>query len=402
MRRTPFALILLAALACGRHPAESQTSADVHRILATVIPKIEKTVGLTFKTPPVVEIRTRAQVNAYLKAKLAHDLPPALLEHERTAYVLFRFIPDTLDLQALLLNVLSEQVMGYYDPDSAALFVVDGTDPAKLQLVLGHELVHALQGQYVPLDSILSQETDGDRRAAAQAVMEGQATLASVDAMVSKEQMAQLPNFWNDFRDQIREAQRQMPVFASAPLVVRESLIFPYVDGAEFMRWFDRTYPDTVPYGPRLPVSTEEILHPDRYRAGDRPVTLRFRDSTEYSDDLGELGARMLLQQLSGSSSLGNAGALDWGGDRYALFPAGTGTALVWWSVWDDAHAADRFATLLRAQWGKLTESGRRWSVDRMDVSRHPGVRFVDAPTGWPRWKDIPGVEVARDSSATH
>ena len=68
-----------------------------------------------------------------------------------------------------------------------------------------------------------------------------------------------------------------MPVFARAPLVVREALIFPYLDGAEFMRWWNASGPrDTVPYGPRMPVSTEQILHPERYARGDQPVVVRF------------------------------------------------------------------------------------------------------------------------------
>ena len=55
-----------------------------------------------------------------------------------------------------------------------------------------------------------------------------------------------------------------MPVFAAAPLVIREGLVFPYLAGADFVRWFMEDYPDTVPYGDRLPASTEHILHPER------------------------------------------------------------------------------------------------------------------------------------------
>ena len=74
-------------------------------------------------------------------------------------------------------------------------------------------------------------------------------------------------------------SRRAMPVFARAPLVVREALIFPYLDGAEFMHWWETRRPrDTLPYGPRMPVSTEQILHPERYARGDQPVPLAFPD----------------------------------------------------------------------------------------------------------------------------
>ena len=61
-------------------------------------------------------------------------------------------------------------------------------------------------------------------------------------------------------------------MFAAAPLVIREGLVFPYLAGADFVRWFMEDYPDTVPYGDRLPASTEHILHPERYREGDMPI----------------------------------------------------------------------------------------------------------------------------------
>lgn len=402
MRRVSFFIVCCAALACAGQPARSQTSADVHRILGDVIPRIEKTVGLTFKSPPNVAVRTRQQVRAYLQDKLAHDLPPATLEHVETAYRLFGLIPDTLDLRKLLVALYTEQVAGYYDPDSTTLYVIDGTDPAQLRLVLGHELVHALQGQYVPLDSLLSQEHDDDRRTAAQAVMEGQATLASLAAMVSDSMLAALPKDFTDLaREQIQQSQSQMPVFSSAPRVVKESMLFPYLAGADFMRWFDQTYPDTVPFGARLPVSTEQIMHPERYRHGDEPVTLRFPSATWYDDDLGEFGSRMLLTQLSGSETLGSAGALGWGGDRYGIFAADSAKALVWWSVWDTPRAADRFADLLRKQWPHRQDAaGRRWTVTRQDIDGHAGVRLVDAPAMWAGWRNIPSVRVATTPAA--
>src|SRR5439155_977548 len=65
-------------------------------------------------------------------------------------------------------------------------------------------------------------------------------------------------------------------VFGGGPLWLRESLIFPYLGGAEFVRWFDHEYPGKQPYGVLMPISTEQILHPARYVAGDRPDALAF------------------------------------------------------------------------------------------------------------------------------
>ncbi len=401
----PIPIIAVAVLVAACGPRAPETAQEVRRITDDVVPRVEEAVGLRFRTPPVVAVRTREQVHAYLVRRLDEEYPPALMADIAVAYRLFHMVPDTLDLRALLLAVLSEQVVGYYDPDSTTLYVVDGTDPVQLRLVLAHELVHALQGQYLPLDSLLqageaADPTGGenDRRMAAQAVLEGQATLASLTAMLSSEQVARLENFWRDLRENVRQEQERMPVFAAAPLVIREGLLFPYLAGADFLRWFGGTYPDTLPFGPRMPASTEQVLHPDRYRAGDAPITLRFRPEAivgepVYEDTWGEFETRLVLQERTGSESLATAGALGWGGDRFAVFADDGDHALVWWSVWDGDRAAEKFASMLERYWGGRVTSGRRWTVARATLDGRPAVRLVEARDAWAGWARVPGVE---------
>jgi hypothetical protein len=354
-----------------------------------LVPAVERAVGLRYRTPPRVARRSNEQVRAYLKHKLDADLPPEELAGMTLAYRLFGLLPDTLDLRALLLALYTEQVVGYYDPDSTTLYVVEGTDPAQLRLVLAHELVHGLQGQYVPLDSLLSQRGANDRRMAAQAVMEGQATLASLAALRPEQDYSAMPDFWQEFRWSVRAQQDRLPVFGTAPAVIREGLIFPYLAGADFVRWFAREYPDTVPFGPRVPESTEQILHPERYRERDAPVTL-YPDLAArpvYEDGLGEFETRVLFAELSGSESVGSAGALGWAGDRYVVLESGADHALVWWSVWDTDRAAQRVAVLLEREWPR--RPGRRAAVERLPDGR--GVRLIDAPENWMGW-DAPPV----------
>ena len=253
-------LLLIAVVTACARPPQRDTDAEMRRIADDVIPLIEEAVGLTFKTAPILAVRDRDHVYDYLVAKLDQDYPPEILERVVTAYRVFGLVSDTLDIRALLLNVLGEQVVGYYDPDSLTLYVVEGSDPFGLRFTVAHELVHALQGQYAPLDSLLRLRSDNDRRSAAQAVLEGQATLASFMAILSPEQLARLSNLWRDLRQDIRAQQERMPEFATAPLVIQEELVFPYLAGADFMRWFESAYPDTVPFGPRMPVST--TVHP--------------------------------------------------------------------------------------------------------------------------------------------
>jgi hypothetical protein len=392
--RLPIAVLFgMPFLVCG-DSRSTQQGIDVEALARELRPAIEDAVGLEFKEPPAIAVRSREQVRTYLERKLEADFPVAEIEGLATAYRLFGLIPDSLDLRSLLLELYTEQVVGYYDPDSAALYVVEGADPAQLRLVLAHELVHGLQGQYVNLDSLLTLHRENDRRMAAQAVFEGQAMLASLKAMMPDQDHDAMPEFWQEFRRTIREQQNRMPVFNRAPAIIREGLIFPYLAGADFVRWFAREYPDTVPFGRRLPQSTEHILHPERYREGDMPVALRFAAGPApiYDDGLGEFEIRVLVTQLSGSESVGNATALGWKGDRYGVFAAGDDHALVWWTVWDSEKAARRFSMVLEREWAKQVRHDRAYAVTLSEVAGLPAVSLVDAPHGWERWRAVPGI----------
>src|ERR671920_2461688 len=187
-------LILLSGC---RGDAPSKPGAEaVERLVDSLQAPVQRATGLGFKQRPRVAFRTREQVRAYLIRKLDEQLPPAKLRGLETTYKLFGLLPDTLQLRSLLLDLYTEQVAGYYDPDSATLFGVVGADPSQLRLVLAHEMVHALQGKYLPLDSILHETTNNDRLTAAQAILEGQATLASIDVLASGQNMSSNPEFW--------------------------------------------------------------------------------------------------------------------------------------------------------------------------------------------------------------
>jgi hypothetical protein len=192
-----------------------------------------------------------------------------------------------------------------------------------------------------------------------------------------------------------------MPEFAGAPLWLRETLIFPYLGGADFVAWFSRAHPGRKPFGTAMPTSTEQIIHPERYAAGDRPVALAFRgpdaDTVRYEDGLGEFEIGLVFTQLLHDSS-GARGAVyaeGWGGDRYRVYGAGA-DALVWYTVWDDLPARDRFARALSRIWAmrRAGDSGRRYRIDSLTIDGHPAARLVDAQVGWIGWGRIPEVRV--------
>jgi hypothetical protein len=236
-------------------------------------PEIEQATGLRFTAPPKVEVRTRAQVRAFVTGVLDEPGAGEELAGLAAAYRRLGAIPDSTDLRALLERLLGDQVAGYYDPRSKTLYVVQGVDSAAASTTLRHELVHALQDQHRNLDSLLRTRGQADRSTAAQAALEGQATWAQLGG--GTDLGSRVPGGWERVRQLIRDNANRAPELAEAPLVVREGLLFPYLSGAELARAAALAgHPDSVIR--RLPQSTEQVLHTERY-LGARGATRRSR-----------------------------------------------------------------------------------------------------------------------------
>jgi hypothetical protein len=273
------------------------------------------------------------------------------------------------------------------------LFVVEGSDPLQVQLVVAHELVHALQGQYMPLASLLKSRGDNDWSTAVQSMLEGQANYASL-GLLAGEETVRTPAFWEEVRRLSQTAQSSLP--PGLPMLLKEWLLFPYLGGGEWMRWWETSpLADSVPYGPRMPVSTEQILHPARYDKGDVPIPILFADSTPavvYEDNLGELEIRILLATLTGQDLLESALPLGWGGDRYRLYQDPAGPALVWYTAWDTPRAAQRFRSAITDPLSSTAPPGYLSRVDSVALDGVSGVRVVIAPEAWSAWSNLPAA----------
>jgi len=423
MRWLRAALLALAALAAVAPASRAQDERSAQQIAKDLIPDVERAVGLRFRRPPDIEVRSREQLRGYLSRELATQMPAREQAAVQRTFRVFGLIPDTLDLRRLTLDLLTEQVAGYYDPDSTALFVLRGADPLVLKLVMAHELVHALQDEYTPLNAILKMQRQNDRQMAAQAVAEGQATVASIEVLFPGTDLSDVFGDWNQVRALLREQRASMPVVASAPAIVRESLLFPYLAGAQFVYDFNarRARSDEEPYGDRMPISTSQVLHPHVYTQRRVPQRIGFvrspaRDTLVYDDDFGEFEARVALETWGVDTAAAVAAAAGWDGDRFEVLGTPAGTAVLWASAWTTASDATEFAAALAAGWARRTglarppvaqagASGadygtgageRRWRVERLDLHGVSVVRLADGPARWAGWARLPGVTAAR------
>jgi hypothetical protein len=197
-----------------------------------------------------------------------------------------------------------------------------------------------------------------------------------------------------------------MPVFSGAPTLIQESLIFPYLSGAEFIRRFKSRHPGQAPFGD-MPVSSEQILHESAYFGAtrDRPLTVTLPKpagaTVAYENDLGEFETRLLLLQHLGDQNAAIRGAAGWGGDRYQVLDTPQGRGLLWVTVWDTPVDAAEFNDLLAQAIARrygvrqtatastsgdgpraIDAAGRRVTVTAGEVQGRPAVVLMDVPPG--------------------
>ncbi|MEP6779994.1 MAG: hypothetical protein ABJC26_08905 [Gemmatimonadaceae bacterium] len=332
-------------------------------IVARAIPKIESQVGLKFKTTPKLEKRTKTEVREFLMKQLTDPKAKTLLAGQEALYRGLGLIPDTLDVGALLQRLLEEQIVGYYDPGTKVLYVVDGTSDVLITQTITHELVHALQDQYVKIDSIQGNIDNSDRQSASQAVLEGQAVYVQLAADPNAGPMLSMPGGWDRVRDMIKDNQVGMPVFSSAPRVIREGLLFPYLGGADFTRRFllKRKPAELLT---DLPISTRQILNDDAYFNTPRiiPKTVKLPaprvGTVTYSNTLGEFETRLALVQHLKDEVVAKRAASGVDGDRVEVIKTPEGEAIAWASVWDNAIEAGDFFDQLSIAISKHYEVG--------------------------------------------
>lgn len=401
VRMVGIGLVLALMLAPGAGCAGQDraiTAAELGAMIDSILPEIAEVSGMPVVRPVRYELQSREEARAFLERQLDEELGGGEGRAMERAYKAFGLLPDTLDLRGLMLELLTEQVVGYYDPPTDRLYVLEGATAAVAEPVVAHELVHALQNQHTDLEAIVAPERGNDRQVAAQAAAEGQAMivmLALQAARTTGQPMdpGTLPDLGPMMRPVVEAENSRFPVFRAAPRIIQETLLFPYISGATFVQALFRHTRNgpPVPFGELLPQSTEQVMDPARRFLDERdaPTELRLGPargdwSVVYENTLGQLETAVLMAERLGLDI--QDAAHGWDGDRYALLEAPAGEALVWYTVWDDDAAADRFA----ARYRRWADSARAdpgpgfgpGTLDRLETDGRPVVRIVETPSG--------------------
>jgi hypothetical protein len=397
------ALVVLVAMLTMGCPSRDKVAAQgpYARDVADAIPKIEKVTGLKFKKQPVLQRRTREQVHDFLVKQFEDERSQTDLNAQQILLRRLGLVAENFDLRSLMLDLYTEQIVGFYDPATKVLYVVDGAKPQEVAFVVEHELVHALQDQYTNIDSLLHIKGEDDRVLAAQSVMEGQATLVPIQSMLGP--AAGLPGGWEKVRELIRENQGSMPKFAAAPEILQETLLFPYLSGAEFMRRYQEHGHSGMPLGRDMPASSTQIMHADAYFGAHREQPLAITlpapqgATSDYQNDMGEFETRVFLFQHLKDQNTSILSADGWAGDRYMILHTPHGDGIAWVTAWRSAVDAGEFRTAMQKvfavrfpkvqategpQGTHLVAQKRSMVLSGGDVDGHTVVMYVDVPEG--------------------
>jgi hypothetical protein len=246
-----------------------------------------------------------------------------------------------------------EHVAGFYEPEEGAFYLVadaEGNDPTQDELTVAHEYQHALQDQHWGLERF-REAADSDQQRAFQALAEGEATFTEFAYAYGHIPRLDLIGAFSAV------AQVEEERLEASPRYVRSTILFPYEVGYAFVRAMAETAngrPDWAKANDlfqRPPRSTEQILHPNKYKANDLPKPVKLPDlaplgagwQVESEDVLGELSLSLLIEPFTGHA-IAERAADGWGGDRYAVVAGPEGRrVLVLRIVWDEREESDEF-----------------------------------------------------------
>jgi hypothetical protein len=342
--------------------------------------------GLAFRTPVPLVAVSASEARAILEREVRHQFAPGELAATGRVYVALGLLPVGIDLERSLLDLYGAELAGFYDPVERRMVLVnEALQTSGLthalesvirrdfagELVLAHELTHALQDQHFGLDTGRADAGEDDAQLAKRAVYEGDATLAGYAAVLGKLRPATAVSLARKLESVGPQITRDYP---EIPALIRESVVFQYVAGVNFVSWAYKNagWDGVNALLTQPPRSTEQILHPEKYFVKpENPVRVQLGALTPYirgewqiAEDatLGELTIRILAERFNDRARAASIAA-GWDGDRLMALSRDDQLALVWLTAWDTDQDATEFFTAWRA----------------IVASRHPGTPVASA-----------------------
>jgi hypothetical protein len=316
-----------AQAAPGPNPAFLQAADEVLEQMSGIL-------HLPIREPLKKSLRSKQQIRDYLVSEENEDKDDAQRYADRKALEAFGLIPKDFPLDSFMLQVLTDQVAGLYDPKLKEFYIADWIPVDEQREVMSHELTHALEDQSFHIDPwIKAARPNDDAEMARDSVSEGSAMAAMVDYALRDDKIGvrELPDVTLLMRSSALQEMDKDPNLAKAPLYIRDGLLFPYLAGATFTQQFLKAHSgwsDLNLLFQNPPVSTQQILHPDLYLKGIGPQKITLPEwkglvppdwKLLEENVMGEFGLGEILKQFIGADRADTLSPA-WAGDRYAVF----------------------------------------------------------------------------------
>ena len=387
--------------------AETHITADQAKELFRSVDELTKfaseETGLPIRKEVKRTLTTRVAVEKYLSEKFDEDEDAKRMQRGEIVLKKFGLLDRDFDLKPFMLALLKEQIAGYYDSKTKTVYMLDWIDAETQKPVLAHELTHALQDQHTDLEKWNNQEpSDLSHNAtednehlvkdewdtARTAALEGQAMTVFLDYSLKPTGKSLVGN-----PEILEQMQQQMqgtddsPVLARAPLLLSESLLFPYKDGLSFEQdvWMDKgkkaAFAGVLD---RPPASSWEVINPRLYEQGKQSPVLALPDihplvDKEYKPydvgQMGQLDLRILAQIFGGDAAARELtpawdGGVYWAGQKVsakttAEQAATSSIALFYLSAWKNGASARVFARMYAEQLGRKYSGVKLAAADK-------------------------------------
>ena len=356
--------IALVTTACG--PTSSSPSASAAgpaQSEEAVLDEIERKVvdirGLEPTEEVAREVIDEARLREIFTATYEEESPPEYVAANERLYKALGLLPADADLKKMTLDMLSAGVAGFYRDDEKKMYVVSRSDAlsAEDRITYAHEYTHALQDQHFPVFKDQADVLDQtDQLLARQAIYEGDASILMTYWAIGNLTPQELAKI-----TQPGASAEQQAVLDSMPAILRETLLYPYTTGAFYVQATQMTggWPAVDAYYSAMPESTEQILHKDKYTAGEAPVTVALPEtlatdlgagwSVPLEDTFGEFQTGIWLREGGVAKAAADAAAAGWGGDRLAVLEGPDGAwAVAMQTAWDTPTDAEAFDAAAR------------------------------------------------------
>jgi hypothetical protein len=396
---------LVAAATQPTAMSSPDISADIAKQMDLIQGQVSTLRGLTLQHTFNRATLTTDQLRQQVKENFLKNYTPQQAADDVLLYSTLGLLKPDTDIIKLFENLYSEQIAGFYDPETKTMYVVQGSGFNGIErMTYAHEFTHTLQDQHYDLRGQLKItdeycHTHAEYCAAVTALVEGDAVSTEQDWFYSdgsNTDRSQVQDFYLHFAS---------PVFDSSPDFIKDDLLFPYQKGFEFVQTlYDQGGWKAIDQAfENAPVSTAQILHPGLYPLH-KPLTVTLPDlgatlgsgwRQAAQGSLGEWYTYLVLSRGWQNSmrlpeALGKQAAAGWGGDGYLLYqktadPQARVLVVEW--KWDSLADSDQFwsalSSLCKERWGTPAQESAlelRWSAKNGETV---SIQYTNQGTRW-------------------